>query len=42
MQVFFMTLILLSKEHVYCCTFRVILILHEYFYFYYKLSLDND
>ena len=42
MQVFFIKLILLSKEHVYCCTFRVILTLHEYLHIYYKLSLDKD
>ena len=34
-QDFFITLILLSKEHVYCCTFRVILTLHEFLHFYY-------
>jgi len=39
---FLQTLTLLSKEHIYCCTFRVILTLHEYFYFYYKLTLDKD
>jgi len=42
MQAFFITIILLSKEHVYCCTFMVILTLHEYLHFYYKLSLDKD
>jgi len=28
---------LFSKEHVYCCTFRVILTLHEYLHFYYTI-----
>jgi len=42
MQIFFITLILLSKEHVYCCTFSVILTPHEYLHFYYKLSLDKN
>ena len=34
---FSQTLILLIKEHVYCCTFRVILTLHEYLHFYYTI-----
>jgi len=42
MQVFFITLILHSKEHVYCCTFRVMLTLHEYLHFYYKLTMYKD
>jgi len=43
MQVFFIKLISLSKVHVYCCTFRVILSLqHEYLHIYYKLSLDKE
>jgi len=42
MQVFLITLILLSKDDVYCCTFSVILTLHEYLHFYYKLSLDKN
>jgi len=42
MQVFFIKRVLLSKEHVYCCAFRVIPVLHEYLHFYYKLSLDKD
>jgi len=37
MQVFITTLILLSKEHVYFCIFRVISTLHEYLHFCYKL-----
>jgi len=37
MQVFMTTLVLFSKERVKCCTFRVILTLHEYLHFYYKL-----
>jgi len=41
MQVFFITLILHSKEHITGCTFSVILNLHEYLHFYYKLSLDK-
>jgi len=39
MPIFFIKLILLSKEYVYCYTFRVILTLHEYLHIYYKLSL---
>jgi len=42
MQVFLIKLILLSKEHVYCCAFRVILTLREYLHIYYKLALDTD
>jgi len=42
MQVFFITFTSLSKEHVCCCTFRVILTRHEHLHFYYKLSLDKD
>jgi len=42
MQDFFLALISLSKEHRYCCTFRVILTLHEYMQFYCKLPLDKD
>ena len=40
-EVFFITLILLSKEQACCCYFRVILTLDEYLHFYYKLSLDK-
>jgi len=34
-QDFFITLILLSKDHAYCSTFRVILTLHQFLHFYY-------